>query len=63
MLTDEFIDYICAVRRYSSRTQAIYREVLDGFATQALLGEASDDELLAALMPPVIRNYDVFLLD
>ena len=63
MLTDEFIDYIRTVRRYSSRTQAIYREVLDGFATQALEGEATDEALLAALKPSVIRNYEVFLLD
>ena len=63
MLTDEFIDYIRTVRRYSSRTQAIYHEVLDGFATQALKGETTDEALLAALKPPVIRNYEVFLLD
>ena len=36
MLTDEYIEYIRTVRRYSSRTRDIYREVLEGFAAFAL---------------------------
>ena len=63
MLTDEYIEYIRTVRRYSPRTQAIYREVLEGFAAQALEGEVTDEALMAALKPVVIRNYEVYLLD
>ena len=36
MLTDEYIEYIRTVRRYSPRTREIYREVLEGFAAFAL---------------------------
>lgn len=62
MLTDEFIRYITVVRRYSPRTQAIYREVVDDFA--AFSCEAVTDEaLLAAMNPTALRNYEVLLLD
>ena len=59
MLTDEYIEYIRTVRRYSPRTREIYREVLDGFAAHALEGEATDETLMATLKPAIIRNYEV----
>ena len=52
MRIDDFISYITAVRRYSPRTQQIYREVLEEFERR---GEA--------LTPTGIRNYEVWLLD
>ena len=64
MITDEYIDYIRTVRRYSLRTQEIYRDTLDGFTAFSLEGsEASDEALLATLTPTAIRNYEVHLLD
>ena len=65
MITDDYIDYIRTVRRYSARTQEIYRAVLDGFAAFAAGegAEADDGTVLAALTPSSIRNYEVQLLD
>ena len=63
MLTEEYIDYIRTVRRYSARTQDIYTAVLDGFCAFALEGEVTDESLLAALKPLTLRNYEVHLLD
>ena len=62
MLTDEFIRYITSVRRYSPRTQAIYRDVLDDFAAYSC-EPLSDETLLAAMNPTALRNYEVMLLD
>ena len=65
MITDDYIEYVRTVRRYSPRTLAIYHEVLERFRAFALDGEAPEDDraLLNALTPTVIRNYEVFLLD
>ena len=38
MLTEDYIDYIRTVRRYSPRTQDIYASVLEGFCAFALDG-------------------------
>ena len=62
MLTDRFIQYISSVRRYSVRTQEIYRDVLDEFVRHAC-PEVSDACILAAMNPTAIRNYEVWLLD
>ena len=72
MITDDYIDYIRTVRRYSVRTQEIYRAALDEFFSFAIpdgSGPAQDGEevpvedLLAALTPVTLRNYEVHLLD
>ena len=62
MLTDDFIRYITAVRRYSPRTQAIYRDVIEDFAAYSC-DPVTDDALLAAMNPTALRNYEVLLLD
>ena len=62
MLTDDFIRYIASVRRYSPRTQAIYRDVLADFAAFSC-DPVSDETLLAAMNPTAVRNYEVRLLD
>lgn len=62
MLTDDFICYIASVRRYSPRTQAIYRDVLIQFAGYCA-ADGTDVALLDAMTPTAIRNYEVWLLD
>lgn len=57
MLTDDYIAYITAVRRYSPRTQAIYRDVLDRFS------EFVGGEVLPSLTPSLLRSYEVYLMD
>lgn len=56
-MIDRYIDYIGSVRRYSPRTCAIYREVLEGFAEFS--GISGDWKIT----PVQIRNYEVWLMD
>jgi len=64
MIIDRYIQYISSVRRYSPRTCEIYGEVLHDFAVYTLgTGEFSDEDLLAAMTPNRMRNYEVWLLD
>lgn len=56
-MIDSYIKYISAVRRYSERTQTVYREVLEAFAAWA------GCDMAEALKPSVIRSYEVYLLD
>ena len=51
---DEYISYVKDVRRYSSRTVDIYRDVLERYYSVAGEGEVT------ALK---VRNYEVYLLD
>ena len=60
-LIEDYLSYIKDIRRYSFRTQAIYSEVLDGFAE--FCGAESDDALLESLNHQTIRSYEVFLMD
>ena len=60
-LIDRYLDYISVVRRYSERTCGIYAASLDEFCRFA--GPADDDELIASLIPNMIRGYEVALLD
>lgn len=53
MQIDAYISYIAHVRRYSPRTQEIYRAVLEEYNEQSG----------GALTPTAIRNYEVYLLD
>lgn len=57
-LIDRYLQYVTTVRRYSPRTAAIYRDVLERFA--AFSGA---EDLAAVLTPAGIRNYEVYLLD
>lgn len=56
-MIDRYIDYITSVRRYSPRTCAIYREVLEEFA------EFSGISRDWKITPVQIRNYEVWLMD
>jgi len=63
MLKDSYIDYIREIRRYSPRTQDIYESVIDGFTEFACPSDSSDEALVSALSPTMIRNYEVYLMD
>jgi len=58
---EQYLSYITSVRRYSQRTQAVYSDVLEEFCAYA--EATSDEEILDALKPSVIRSYEVHLLD
>ena len=60
-LIDRYITYVSTVRRYSSRTRDIYASSLANFCAYA--GPENDDELVASLIPNMIRGYEVDLLD
>ena len=56
-MIDRYIGYIASVRRYSVRTQQIYREVLEQFAS---FDEVSD---FSAVKANDVRAYELYLLD
>ena len=60
---DAYIRYISSVRRYSPRTQDIYRNVLEEYVGYSVDGECTESALLSRLKPKFIRNYEVWLLD
>ena len=62
-LVDAYIRYISSVRRYSPRTQDVYRCVLEEYAGYSIDGEPTDAALLSRLEPRFVRNYEVWLLD
>lgn len=56
LLSDEYINYIRSVRRYSPRTVAIYSEVLNEFSEFLPDGETLPTSTS-------VRNYEVYLMD
>lgn len=64
MIIDDYIRYIETARRYSPRTVAIYRDILQRFSDFAGEGSgASDDVLLDSLKGPVLRAYEVGIME
>lgn len=55
-LTDKYLSFISGIRRYSPRTQAIYRDVLDRY--EAYSGDYPESVNIRSL-----RNYEMYLLD
>ena len=51
-MVDSYITYIRDIRRYSPRTQDIYRDVLEDFA------RFSEGEVVASLTPSMLRRYE-----
>ena len=51
-MIDAFITYVRDIRRYSPRTQDIYRDVLQDFS------RFSDGEVVASLTPSMLRRYE-----
>jgi len=62
-LVDKYIQYVTNVRRYSSRTSDIYRDVLEEFAAYTLPEPDDAGSLPSAITPSSVRNYEVYLLD
>ena len=56
---DKYLVYLTTVRRYSPRTQALYREALASFRDFA----GGEEDLLGSLTAPLLRAYEVYLLD
>ena len=52
-LIEDYISYIKDIRRYSSRTQAIYSDALRVFVEDS--GAETDEALLKSLTPQIIR--------
>lgn len=51
-MIDAYLAYIRDIRRYSPRTQAIYRDVLDDFA------RFSEGKVVESLVPSMLRRYE-----
>ena len=62
-LIDKYILYIRNVRRYSSRTVALYEGVLNDFASAVCEGDMTDELLVQSLTPSLLRSYMVSLID
>lgn len=62
-LIDSYIQYVSSIRRYSPRTQAVYRDVLEEYAAYSLDAPDDPDGLAASLVPTSLRNYEVHLLE
>ena len=56
-MIDSYIDYIASVRRYSPRTQQIYRDVLEQFASSCDITDFS------SVNASHVRGYEMYLLD
>ena len=56
-MIDRFIGYISSVRRYSVRTQQIYRDVLEQFASFTGISDFS------CVKASDVRQYELYLLD
>ena len=56
-MIDSYIGYITSVRRYSQRTQQIYRDVLEQFASFTAISDFS------TISASDVRGYELFLLD
>lgn len=54
----KYLAYVRGVKRYSSRTQAVYREILEQFAAFA-----APEDTVASLNTSVLRSYEVWLMD
>ena len=52
VMIDAYLAYIRDIRRYSPRTQAIYRDVLDDFA------RFSEGNVVESLVPSMLRRYE-----
>lgn len=62
-LIDSYIQYVASVRRYSPRTVKIYSDVLKEYSEYSLEQSGGDEDIIAALTPMFIRNYEVHLMD
>ena len=61
-MIDSYISYIRDVRRYSPRTQELYREALEGFARWAEIPGTSP-RMTEELIPSRLREYEGHLIE
>jgi len=61
-MIDKYIAYIRDVRRYSPRTQALYTDALQDFASFCL-SEQGGESILENLIPSRIREYEAHLIE
>lgn len=64
---EKYLDYVKNVRRYSSRTFNIYKDILENYRKSLFpdtdAEQIGDEAFLEALNPSEIRSYEVSLLD
>ena len=60
-MIDSYISYIRDVRRYSPRTQELYREALEGF--RSFVANAPQDDIIGNLIPSRLREYEGHLIE
>ena len=65
MITQQYVEYIRGIRRYSERTVSIYEGVLRDYVSFAFEGreDVSDDELVRAMNKSEIRQYEVHMME
>ena len=61
-MIDSYISYIRDVRRYSERTQVLYREALEDFAAWAGI-PGSSPRMTEELIPSRLREYEGYLIE
>ena len=54
----KYLLYVGGVKRYSSRTQALYKEILEEFAAFT-----EPEDIVRSLNTSILRSYEVWLLD
>ena len=54
----KYLLYVGGVKRYSSRTQALYKEILEEFAQYV-----QPEDIVRSLNTSILRSYEVWLLD
>ena len=59
LMIDKYIAYLRDIRRYSPRTQTLYREALEDY--RSFVAAASQDDM--DLIPSKIREYEAHLID
>ena len=62
-LISAYLEYIRSVRRYSERTVSIYMDVLNKFVEVKVEGDGTDEDVVAALVPSILREYMVYLIE
>lgn len=60
-MIDSYISYIRDVRRYSPRTQELYRRALEDF--RSFVANAPQDDIIGNLIPSRLREYEGHLIE
>ena len=60
-MIDSYISYIKDVRRYSPRTQELYRRALEDF--RSFVADAPQDDIIGNIIPSRLREYEGHLIE